>query len=54
MVFEILTPREIEAKSMETITKELGGRTWPDPEISIVKRCIHTSAKMPRRSAWRP
>ena len=44
MVFEILTPREIEAKSMETITKELGGRTWPEPEFSIVKRCIHTSA----------
>lgn len=44
MVFEILTPREIEAKSMETITKELNGRTWPEPEFSIVKRCIHTSA----------
>lgn len=44
MVFEIMTPREIEAKSMETITKELNGRTWPEPEFSIVKRCIHTSA----------
>ncbi len=39
-----MTPREIEAKSMETITKELNGRTWPEPEFSIVKRCIHTSA----------
>ena len=44
MTFEIMTPREIEAKSMETITKELNGRTWPEPEFSIVKRCIHTSA----------
>ena len=44
MTFEIMTPREIEAKSMETITQELNGRTWPEPEFSIVKRCIHTSA----------
>jgi precorrin-8X/cobalt-precorrin-8 methylmutase len=44
MAFEIMTPREIEAKSMETITKELNGRTWPEPEFSIIKRCIHTSA----------
>lgn len=43
-MFEIMTPREIEEKSMETITKELNGRTWPEPEFSIVKRCIHTSA----------
>ena len=26
------------------ITKELNGRTWPEPEFSVVKRCIHTSA----------
>ena len=44
MVFEIVTPREIEQKSMETITKELNGRTWPEPEFSVIKRCIHTSA----------
>ena len=44
MAFEIMTPREIEEKSMETITKELNGRTWPEPEFAIVKRCIHTSA----------
>ncbi|MBR4685677.1 MAG: precorrin-8X methylmutase, partial [Candidatus Methanomethylophilaceae archaeon] len=30
--------------SMEIITSELGGRTWPEPQFSIVKRCIHTSA----------
>lgn len=44
MAFEITDPKEIEKKSMETITKELNGRTWPEPEFSIVKRCIHTSA----------
>ena len=29
---------------MEIITSELNGRTWPEPEFSIIKRCIHTSA----------
>jgi len=29
---------------MEIITSELGDRTWPEPEFSILKRCIHTSA----------
>ena len=41
---EIVKPMEIEKRSMEIITKELGGRTWPEPEFSVVKRCIHTSA----------
>ena len=41
---QIVKPEEIEKKSMEIITSELGGRTWPEPEFSIVKRCIHTSA----------
>ena len=44
MAFEIMTPREIEEKSMATIVSELNGRTWPEPEFSIVKRCIHTTA----------
>ena len=44
MTLEIVKPEEIEKKSMETITAELNGRTWPEPEFSIVKRCIHTSA----------
>ena len=44
MAFEIITPREIEERSMATITEELNGRTWPEPEFSIIKRCIHTSA----------
>ena len=29
---------------MEIITKELGDRTFPEPEFSVIKRCIHTSA----------
>lgn len=40
----IVKPEDIEKRSMEIITEELGGRTWPEPEFSIVKRCIHTSA----------
>ena len=41
---QIVKPMEIEKRSMEIIMGELGGRTWPEPEFSIVKRCIHTSA----------
>lgn len=41
---EIVKPMDIEKRSMEIITSELGGRTWPEPQFSIVKRCIHTSA----------
>jgi precorrin-8X/cobalt-precorrin-8 methylmutase len=41
---ETMRPEEIEKRSMEIITSELNGRTWPEPEFSIVKRCIHTSA----------
>ena len=44
MTIEIVRPEEIEKRSMEIITSELNGRTWPEPEFSIVKRCIHTSA----------
>ena len=40
----IVKPEDIEKRSMEIITSELGGRTWPEPEFSIVMRCIHTSA----------
>lgn len=40
----IVKPEDIEKRSMEIITSELGGRIWPEPEFSIVKRCIHTSA----------
>ncbi|MDO5146240.1 MAG: precorrin-8X methylmutase [Eubacteriales bacterium] len=41
---KIVKPEDIENRSMEIITGELNGRTWPEPEFSIVKRCIHTSA----------
>lgn len=41
---KIVKPEDIEKRSMEIITSELNGRTWPEPEFSIVKRCIHTSA----------
>jgi precorrin-8X/cobalt-precorrin-8 methylmutase len=44
MTFEIVKPDEIEKRSMEIITQELGGRTLPEPQFSILKRCIHTSA----------
>ncbi len=44
MSIEIVKPEEIEKRSMEIITSELNGRTWPEPRFSIVKRCIHTSA----------
>lgn len=39
-----MKPHEIEQKSMEIITKELGERTFQEPEFSVIKRCIHTSA----------
>lgn len=44
MAIEIVKPDEIEKRSMQIITSELNGRTWPEPEFSVVKRCIHTSA----------
>ncbi len=44
MTIEIVRPEDIEKRSMEIITSELNGRTWPEPQFSIVKRCIHTSA----------
>ena len=37
-------PREIEKRSFEIITQELGERTFKDQQEMIVKRCIHTSA----------
>lgn len=41
---QIVKPMEIEKNSMATIEKELNGRTWPEPQFSVIKRCIHTSA----------
>lgn len=40
----IVKPDEIEKKSMEIIASELGDRTWPEEELLVVKRCIHTAA----------
>ena len=41
---ENIRPQDIEARSFEIITEELGDRTFePDQEL-IIKRCIHTSA----------
>lgn len=39
-----MKPHEIEQRSMEIITKELGDRIFKEPEFSVIKRCIHTSA----------
>ena len=41
---EFVKPEEIEARSMAIIEENLGGRKWPEPEFSVLKRCIHTSA----------
>ena len=41
---EFVKPEEIEKRSMAIITSELNGRTWPEPQFSVIKRCIHTSA----------
>lgn len=44
MKYDVLKPDDIEKRSMEIITSELNGMTWPEPRFSILKRCIHTSA----------
>ena len=41
---ENVKPREIETRSFEIITQELGGRKLPADQELIIKRCIHTSA----------
>lgn len=40
----MMKPAEIEKKSFEIITKELGDRTFPAGQDEVVKRVIHTSA----------
>ncbi len=44
MEWEKVGPREIEARSFEIITEELGDRKLVPGTEQIVKRCIHTSA----------
>lgn len=41
---ELLPPAEIEKRSFEIITRELGGRTFPPDQDPVVKRVIHTTA----------
>lgn len=42
--FEKVLPQEIENRSFDIITEELGGREFHKLEEPIIKRCIHTSA----------
>lgn len=39
-----IKPQEIEKRSFEIITQELGGRAFPEGTAEIVKRVIHTTA----------
>ena len=48
---ENVLPREIEKRSFELITEELGERTFPEEQEPIIKRCIHTSADFEKSSA---
>ena len=41
---EQLTPDQIEQRSFEIITKELGGRTFDPLQEPVIKRVIHTTA----------
>ena len=41
---ENVKPREIETRSFEIITQELGDRKLPEDQELIIKRCIYTSA----------
>lgn len=42
--WEELAPAEIEKRSFEIITQELGGRALDAENAPVIKRCIHTSA----------
>ena len=42
--FEQLAPGEIEQRSFEIITQELGGRTFDPLQEPVIKRVIHTTA----------
>ena len=37
---EQVSPHEIEKRSFEIITEELNGRTFPEDQELVVKRCI--------------
>ena len=42
-----VAPADIEARSMELITQELGDRVFPADQLPVVKRVIHTTASTP-------
>lgn len=44
MELQKVAPAEIEARSMELITAELGERVFPADRLPIIKRVIHTTA----------
>ena len=44
MDMEYMKPAEIEKRSFEIITQELGDRRFPEEITSVVKRVIHTTA----------
>lgn len=44
MDMEYMKPAEIEKRSFEIITQELGDRRFPEEIIPVVKRVIHTTA----------
>lgn len=44
MNLEIIAPRDIEKRSMEIISQELGDIQLPEDTADIIKRVIHTSA----------
>ena len=44
LIFEQLEPAQIEQRSFEIITQELGGRTFDPLEEPVIKRVIHTTA----------
>lgn len=44
MEIEFVKPQDIEKRSFEIITQELGDRSFPEDIAPIVKRVIHTSA----------
>ena len=44
MELEQILPKDIEARSFEIITQELGERRFPQGEDLVVKRVIHTTA----------
>ena len=39
-----VAPADIEARSMELITQELGDRVFPAAPLPVVKRVIHPTA----------